>query len=202
MRNVISRIQPDKIQQRERTHGIPAAQLHRVINILDRPDALFIRANRIEQIRHQQPVHDESRLVRSPDRDFAQLFSKLVSRLVNVVGGRDGPHDFHQLHQRHWIKKMQPHKPLRPLHRSQQLRHRNRRSIRSENRIFLHDAIQRRIHFLLLVHILDDGLDDDVAIGEVGLIGRTFEPRSDRAQAPRRAMLDKPADARHRRCAR
>ena len=46
------------------------------------------------------------------DRNFAQLFPELVSRIVNVVGGGDGAHDFHQLHQRHGIEKVQSDEPL------------------------------------------------------------------------------------------
>ena len=194
MRNVISRIQAHKIQQRKRPHGISAAQLHRIINILNRPNTLFVRANRIQQIRHQQPVYDESRLVRRTHRNLAQLFPKLVSRLINIVGSSNRPHHFDQLHQRHGIKKVQPNKPLRTLYRSQQLRHRNRRSVRCKNRILLHDPVNRGIHLLLLFHILDDGLNHNVAIGQVRLVGRAFEPRADRIFLLRRnpALLHRP----------
>src|SRR5205085_7403824 len=33
MRDVISRVQANKVEQRERSHGISAAQLHRIVNI-------------------------------------------------------------------------------------------------------------------------------------------------------------------------
>src|SRR5882762_5738282 len=39
--NVISRIQPNEIEQSERTHGISTSQFHGVINILDRSHAFF-----------------------------------------------------------------------------------------------------------------------------------------------------------------
>src|SRR5262249_42971466 len=48
LRNVIRRIQPHKIQQCQRSHRMPASQLHRIINVLDRPHALFERANRVQ----------------------------------------------------------------------------------------------------------------------------------------------------------
>src|SRR6202047_4451517 len=56
--NVISRIKPNEIEQSERPHGISTSQFHSVINILDRSHALFISADGVEQIRHQQPVHN------------------------------------------------------------------------------------------------------------------------------------------------
>ena len=87
---------------------------------------------------------------------------------------------------------MQADEALRPLHRSQQLGHRNRRRIRCEDRIFLHDAIERRVHLFLLFHILDDGLDDDVAIGKIGFVRSPLQPRADRVFLLRRdaALLD------------
>ena len=62
---------------------------------------------------------------------------------------------------------MESDEPLRPLHRSQKLGHGNRRSIRSKDRILLYDGVDRCIHLLFLFHVLDDRLDDDIAIGQV-----------------------------------
>src|SRR4029077_7072850 len=36
------------------------------------------------------------------------------------------------------------------------------------------------IHLLLFLDLLDDGLNNNVAIGQVRLVGRAFEPRADR----------------------
>src|ERR1700694_6181219 len=90
--NVISRIDPNEIEQSERPHGISTSTFHSVINILDRSHALFLSADGIEQIRHQQPVHNESSFVGRAPRNFAQLLSKLVRHVVNVVGGGYCPH--------------------------------------------------------------------------------------------------------------
>src|SRR5271156_5134101 len=194
LRNVISSVQPNKIQQSKRTHGIPAPQLHRIINIFNRPHTFLISPDRIQQIRHQQPVHNETSLIRSPHRNLAQLFRKLVSRLVNVVSSSNRPHHLHQFHQRHRIKKVQPHKSLRTLHGSQKLSHRNRRSIRSKDRLFLRHPINRRIHLLLLIHILDDGLNNNVAISQVRLVSSPLKPRPDRILLGRRnpTLLHRP----------
>src|ERR1700682_5604942 len=50
VRDVIRRVQPDKIQQCERPHGISAAQLHCRIDVADRPYTFLVRADCIEQI--------------------------------------------------------------------------------------------------------------------------------------------------------
>src|ERR1700676_2220208 len=48
LRDVISRVEPHKIQQSEGAHRITAIQLHRNIDIHDGPDAFFQRADRVE----------------------------------------------------------------------------------------------------------------------------------------------------------
>src|SRR5262249_13647479 len=60
MRDVVGGIEADEVEQRERTHGIAAAKLHGVVDVGDRARALFVGADGIEQVGHQQPVDDES----------------------------------------------------------------------------------------------------------------------------------------------
>src|SRR6266478_1987033 len=115
LRNVIGRVQPHEIQQCQRPHGMPASQLHRIIDVFDGADALFQRADRIQKIRHQQPVHDEPSAVMCAHRCLSQLFAKRHHLLVNgrIRGNR--PHHLNQLHHRHRIEEVQPNETLRPL---------------------------------------------------------------------------------------
>src|SRR5712664_1412343 len=91
LRNVIRRIQPHKIQQCQRSHRVPAAQLHRLIDVLDRPDTFFQRANRIQQIRHQQPVDDEAGAVMRAHRCLSELRSERHHLFVNRRLRRNRP---------------------------------------------------------------------------------------------------------------
>ncbi len=125
MRDVVGRVEADEIEQRERPHGIAAAELHSVVDVLDRSHTLFVGADSVEQIRHQQPVHDESGFVAGAQGHFADLLSELVRGVVDVAGRGNRPHDFHQLHQRHGIKEVQADEALRALGRSHQLGDRN-----------------------------------------------------------------------------
>src|SRR5216684_2453823 len=104
LRNVIGRVEPHEIQQCQRPHRVTAAQLHRIINILNRPDAFFQRANRIHQIRHQQPVDDEARAVMCAHRSLAELRPKRHHLFVNRRLRRNRPHHLDQLHHRYGIE--------------------------------------------------------------------------------------------------
>ena len=70
---------------------------------------------------------------------------------------------------------MQSHEPLRALGGSHHFRDRDRGRVGRKDRIFLHDRVQGRVHLFLLIEILDDGLDDDVAIGEIPFVGGPFQ---------------------------
>ena len=74
---------------------------------------------------------------------------------------------------------MQSDKPLRALGRSQKFGDGNGRRIRSEDGVLLHDAVEGRVHLFLVLDILDDGFDHDVAVSQVLLVGRALEPRAD-----------------------
>ena len=72
---------------------------------------------------------------------------------------------------------MQPDEALGALGRSHQLGHADGRSVGGEDGVFLDDGVELRVGLALLGHVLDDGLDDDVAVGEVLHVGGALEPR-------------------------
>ena len=112
------------------------------------------------------------------DRNLAQLLAELAGGVVHVAGGGDGANHLHQFHQRHRIEKVQADEALRALGRGQKLGDRDRGGIGREDGVFLHDAVERCVHLFLLVDVFDDGLDDDVAVGQVLHVSRAFEPRA------------------------
>src|SRR5688572_12243589 len=59
VRDVIRRVEPDVIKQRERSHRIAGAELHALVDVLERTEARLVLANRVEEIRDEQPVDDE-----------------------------------------------------------------------------------------------------------------------------------------------
>src|SRR5216683_7512738 len=94
--DVVGGVEADEIEQGEGTHGISAAQLHGVVDIGNRAHAFFIGADGIQQIRHQQAVHDEAGLVAGAHRRLAQAFAKFESGLEGRFAGGDGAHHLDQ----------------------------------------------------------------------------------------------------------
>ena len=83
---------------------------------------------------------------------------------------------------------------LRALGGGHQLGNRNGRGVRGEDGVFLHNAIERSIHFFFRGNALDDGFDDDVAIGQAFLPSRALQPRANLIFLLRRdpALLRRP----------
>src|SRR5437762_2816464 len=52
-------VEPDEVQERERPHGVATAELHRRVDVLERGEAALVKPDRVEQVRHEQPVRSE-----------------------------------------------------------------------------------------------------------------------------------------------
>src|SRR5271165_3488665 len=177
VRDVVRGVEADEVEQRERPHGVAAAQLHRLVDVGDGAHALFIGANGVEQVGHQQAVDDESWLVNRAHRDFAQLGAEGNGGGEDLGRGGDGADDFDQLHHRDGIEEVQADEALGALGRRHELGHADGGSVGGEDGVFLDDGVELRVGFALFGHVLDDGLDDDVAVGEVVHAGGAFQPR-------------------------
>src|SRR5262249_26964829 len=155
--------------QREWAHRVTATQLHRVVDVHNRADALFERPNRIEHVRHQQTIHDESGFVSGAHGNFAQLRAEGDRIFVNLRVGEDGAHDFDQLHDRHRIEKVHADKALLTRGRGgyHHLGDRQGRSVRGKYSFGFADLVERSIRLLFLIKIFNDGFDDDVTIVQV-----------------------------------
>src|SRR5580704_7291084 len=66
--NVIRGVEADEVEEFERTHRVPATELHALVDILFTGEPALVAANRVEQIRNEQPVDDEARRVLREDR--------------------------------------------------------------------------------------------------------------------------------------
>src|SRR5579872_662144 len=107
MGDVVGGVEPHKIQQRKRAHGVAASQLHGLIDIFNRAHAFFIGAHRVQQVGHQQPVYDEAALVAGTHRHLAHALAKIVGSFVDLVGGGDSAYHLHQHHEGNGSEKVQ-----------------------------------------------------------------------------------------------
>src|SRR6267142_6007538 len=144
-----------------------AAELHGIVNVLDGADALFKSANRVEKIGNEQTIDDETGAVVSAHRRFAELGAERDHLFVYGRIGGDGLYDFDQLHHGNGIEKMQTDKALRSLGSGGDFGDGERRSVAGKNRGRRAQRIERAKKLTLGGKLLDDGLDDDVAIFQI-----------------------------------
>src|SRR5437899_2585129 len=85
--DVAGGVETHEIEQGQGAHRVAAAQLHRFVDVFDRGDALFERADGVEHVRHQQAVDDEACSVAGAHRRLAQPLCKCHDFLENVGVG-------------------------------------------------------------------------------------------------------------------
>ena len=104
---------------------------------------MLVGADRVEQVRHEQPIDDEAGPVRRGDRLLAERLRerehrrRYVSSLV--VSARI---DLDELHQRHRIEEVQAAEPVGPLRRRRQLGDAERRGVGDEDRVRADDRLR------------------------------------------------------------
>src|SRR5712692_8564828 len=174
--DVIGGIEPDEVEQGERTHGVAATELHGIINVLNRGGSVLQDADGVEQIRHQQAVDDESGAVRGTHRYFAKLRSEGHHLLEHRgVGGNRADH-LDELHHRHGIKKVQADKTSGALRGRGDFRDADRGGVAGENGFWRTDFIESGEELPFRGHLLDDGLDHQVGVAEIVDVGGPAKP--------------------------
>ena len=141
----------------------------------DRAEPVFEAANRIEQIRHEQAIDDEAAAIGRADRLLADRLHEPHQRIVRLLARRQRANHFDQLHQRHGIEEVQAADLVGPLRAGAS-------SVMQSDDVF--DAIRQfgpdhgldlRVGLLLDLDVLDDRFDHEVAVLQVGVLGRAGE---------------------------
>jgi hypothetical protein len=125
---------------------------------------LSMKLDGTEQVRKQEPVHDEAGDVRHLDWLLIEGYAQLARTATRVLTGLLGEHELDQLHPRHRVEHVQPREPFRTAGRLRQLRDRQRRSRRRDHgavvgvRAELGQVAEDRG---LAAVMLDDSLDEE-----------------------------------------
>src|SRR5258708_26741371 len=105
--NVISSVKTNKVEQRERTHGVAAAELHGVVNVLGGGGAVLKNADGVEQIGYQEAVDDEPGAVGGAHGNFADARPKGHHLFEHGGIGGESADDFQKLHILGGVEKIQ-----------------------------------------------------------------------------------------------
>ena len=106
-------VDPDQIDQGQRTHRIVGAQGHAPIDVLRRHPGLLHQSHSVEEVREEQPVDHEARLIRDLDDGLADRLAP-GARARRDLGARGvGNAELDQLHPRHRVEGVQAEDALR-----------------------------------------------------------------------------------------
>ena len=99
--DLVRRVEPDQVEQGQRTHRVAAAEAHRGVDVLARGVAVLVHRDRVVEVAEEQRVGDEARLVAAHDGVLAERLHQRGDVLEHVGLGDDGPHDLDEaLHRR------------------------------------------------------------------------------------------------------
>ena len=154
------------------------AGLHRLVYLRGRADALFVSAHSVEHVGDQQAVDDEARLVLCRDRELALGLRELQRRLERVLAAGHAAHHLHELHHLRGVEVVKPDEALRALRRGRLVDDGQRGGVGREHGAVLCERIDLFPHCELELEILGDGLDNEVAVGELAVVDRAVYARA------------------------
>ncbi len=117
-------------------------------------------------------VDQKAGRIRRDRGEMPSLFGQLDQPLDHLRIAALAAHHFHQLHQRHRVEEMKTGHPLRAAAGRGDPRDRQRRGIGRQHRVLGDQRLQLDEQRLLGLEVLDDGLDQQVATGQL-LQGRS-----------------------------
>src|SRR6266576_2413585 len=183
-------VDPDEIDESARPQRPAGAVRHRLVEIF-RCDACLVQdANAVVQQRDQDPVDDETRRVVAVDRLLARSLRPVVGGAHGVVRALERAHDLDQRQDRSRVEEVHADDALGPLGRLRDLGNRERGGVRREDRLRTGDPVELGEDLALERQLLQHGLDHEVAIRQVGELGRERQPADRRVlRLPREPPL-------------
>src|ERR1700722_3653922 len=169
--DVIGRVVAHEIEQRERTHGMAAAELHRIVDVFDGADALSQGGKGADQKRNEQAVDDEAGAVGGAYRSFAHAMREGDRVFLDFFVGGDGTDHFDQFHNRNRIEEVETEKTVGPLGERGHFRDRQGRRVAGKNRVLRADFVERGPNFAFGRELLNDRINNKVAIFQVFEVG-------------------------------
>ena len=164
---VEGRVEPDHVVQRDRPHR-HAELLGRPVDGLDL-GAVGEQLQRLVHVRQQQAIDQKAGPVVDHDRRLADALGVGHGRGHRLVAGLRAANHFDQRHLPHGIEEVNAAEPLGPLQPLGQLRDRNRRGVRSQDRVGVKLRFEPGVELLLDLGVFDDRFDHQVARRQLGV---------------------------------
>ena len=147
-------------------------QLHALVDVLGAGDAVGQDAHCLINHGDEDAVDHEAGSFLHLHGLFADGSGELYDALGHLVAGELTLDDFNQCHAVGGVEEVHADELCRTTGASGNLCDGERRRVGGEDGLGLADLVKLREHILLQLHVLHSGLDDEVGIGERGVVGR------------------------------
>ena len=174
--DLVGGVEADQVEQRERAHRVAAAEAHGGVEVLAGRVAALVHRHRVVEVAEQQGVGDEAGLVADDHRLLAEPLGERLDVLEDVVGGDHGADHLDELLHRRRVEEVHADDPLGVRRRDGDLGDRQRGGVGGQHGVRRDDRVDLAEQLLLEVELLRNGLDHELAVGEVGQVTAEGDP--------------------------
>merc|ERR1719295_638620 len=158
----LGRVKTNIVCQLKGSHGVACSQFHGEVDILGTGIATLHQPDRLHEVGHQQPVHNEPRGVLAVNGFLSHCLSPGDHCVEGLVRCLRDSHHFQQLHHRHRGEEVESSKPVQTKSGRCNLGDRQGRGVRGQDGLGWGLVIILCKQLLLQLHIFNDCLDNKV----------------------------------------
>src|SRR5215210_1875319 len=171
-RDLERRVEARHVGEEERAHGDELGVRERLVDLLHVGAALVLVAPDLRRRRGEDAVDDEAGALRAADGHLADRLREVGRRLHRLRRGLLALDDLDQAHVGGRPEEVEAHDLVRPVGDVADLRDRQPRRVGGEHRVAGGGRVEVGEDLVLDLHLLRDGLDDEVDVAEAVVLRR------------------------------
>lgn len=168
-------VQPNKIGEGERAHGVPCPQFHGGVDAFNIGDAVLEGVAGFVKHGQEQAVDDEAGDIFTCSHGFTHFLGDFHDAFVGFLRGGEAFDDFDQGHHGHGVHEVQADEFIGALGDGGEAGDADGGGVGGEQAFGLKDGVEFGKDFLFDAFIFGGGFDDEIALGEVGHHGGGFQ---------------------------
>src|SRR5579885_2246111 len=179
VQDVHADVQPDKIRQLERAHGMVHAEFHYGVHGFGRGDTFHDAVSGFVDERHEDAIGDEAGRVIDGDRSFAEALGKLDRRRESSVGGLQRADHLDERHDRDGIHEMHAHETPGAARERGESGQGDGRSVTGKDDVVAEEPVGFGEDSALQLELFRDGFHGEIRGGNSGYVGDRREAGED-----------------------
>ena len=161
----------DEVGQGQRSHGVVGAELHAFVDVFSAGDAVGEDADSLVDHGDKDAVDDEAGGFLHFDGLLADAGGEVDDALADLVAGELSADDLDEGHAVGGVEEVHADELSRTAGAGCNLGDAQRAAVGGEDGFGFADFVEFGEDILLELHLLDGGLDDEVGVGEGGIVG-------------------------------